>query len=138
MANWARVARTPATILCVLGLLLIAAMARPLLSYPRRVKALAAPDGTRVTLEITHEVSCFECLTLGLASGSYDGYGLTVRLARPDGTRHVVEALSDYLRSETEARPELVDLTDDGRLVLSAPGGRATVDLATGEVLEDQ
>lgn len=133
-----RFLRTPATIVAALGFVLVGAMARPLLVYPRRVKSLTASDGTRVTVEITHEVNCFECLTLGVAARWYKGYGLSVRLARPDGTTRVVDALSDDLGSESEARPEVVEMREGDRLVLSAPGGSATVDVPTGKLTEEE
>ena len=127
--------KAPATIIAVLGLLVVGGMLRPLFVYPKRVRTLTAADGTRVDVLITHEVGAVECLTLGLAPRLYDDYGLTVRLVTPAGQEETVEASVAVLDSEREAWPDLIDLKENGHLSLVTPAFSATVDVKTGRIV---
>ena len=132
-----RVLKAPATLIAVLGLLVVGGMLRPLFAYPKRVKTLFAPDGTRIDILITHDAGAVECLTLGLAPRLYEDYGLTVRLVTPAGQEQTVEASVAVLDSEREAWPDLIDLKENGHLSLVTPAFSATVDVKTGRIVAE-
>lgn len=127
--------KAPATIIAVLGLLVVGGMLRPLFVYPKRVRTLVTPDGTRVDVLITHDAGAVECLTMGLAPRFCKEYGLSVRLVTPAGEEQMVEASVAVLDSEREARPDLIDLKANGHLSLVTPAFSATVDVKTGRVV---
>jgi len=132
-----RILKARANVALATGLVVIVAASRPLLTYPKAIHRLAAPDGTRIEVLITHEVGWLECLTLGLAHRAYEGYGLSVRLSDAADRSEVIEILPPYLGKEADVKPDTVELENE-RLVLTSDGARTIIDVKTGQELKEE
>ena len=131
-----RYVRSGATLALVLGLVLVGAAVRPLFVYPRTVTRLAAPDGTRVEVLVTHEVTWVECATLGLVRSLYENYGLTVRLSDSTGRSQEVEVHAPLYATEADATPAATEIRD-GRVLITLNDVTTAIDLKTGETVDD-